>query len=48
MAKDQLGATLSPDENAAIVAFLGALNGEQPKVSYPILPARTKDTPRPQ
>ncbi|QGM98963.1 cytochrome-c peroxidase [Methylocystis parvus] len=48
MAKSQLGATLTPDENAAIVAFLGALTGEQPKVTYPILPARTKDTPRPQ
>lgn len=48
MAKDQLGMTLAPDENAAIVAFLGALTGDQPKVSYPILPARTKDTPRPQ
>lgn len=48
MAKTQLGAALSPDENAAIVAFLNALNGDQPKVAYPILPARTKDTPRPQ
>jgi cytochrome c peroxidase len=48
MAKDQLGATLTPDENAAIVAFLGSLSGDQPKVTYPILPARTKDTPRPQ
>ncbi len=48
MAKDQLGVSLSPDENAAIVAFLGTLSGDQPKVSYPILPARTKDTPRPQ
>ncbi len=48
MAKNQLGATLTPDENAAIVAFLGALTGDQPKVTYPVLPARTKDTPRPQ
>lgn len=48
MAKDQLGVTLAPDENVAIVAFLGALTGDQPKVSYPVLPARTKDTPRPQ
>jgi cytochrome c peroxidase len=48
MAKDQLGVALTPEENGAIVAFLGTLNGEQPKVSYPVLPARTKDTPRPQ
>jgi cytochrome c peroxidase len=48
MAKDQLGVALTPDENGAIVAFLGTLNGEQPKVSYPVLPARTKDTPRPK
>jgi cytochrome c peroxidase len=48
MAKDQLGVTLAPDENAAIVAFLGTLTGDQPKVSYPILPERTKETPRPQ
>lgn len=48
MAKSQLGATLTPDENAAIVAFLGTLTGDQPKVGYPDLPARTKDTPHPQ
>ncbi|PPD40867.1 MAG: cytochrome C peroxidase [Methylocystis sp.] len=48
MAKDQLGVALAPDEDAAIVAFLGTLNGDQPKISYPILPARTNDTPRPQ
>lgn len=48
MAADQLGQKLTPDETTAIVAFLGTLNGEQPKVEYPVLPARTKDTPRPQ
>lgn len=48
MAKDQLGVNLSTDETAAIVAFLGTLNGEQPRVEYPVLPARTNDTPRPQ
>lgn len=48
MAKAQLGATLAPDETAAIVAFLGTLTGDQPKITYPILPPRTKDTPRPQ
>lgn len=48
MAADQLGVTLTADETAAIVAFLGSLTGEQPRVEYPVLPARTKDTPRPQ
>jgi cytochrome c peroxidase len=48
MAKDQLGQTLTADETTAIVAFLGSLNGDQPKVEYPTLPARLKDTPRPQ
>ncbi len=48
MAKDQLGEKLSNDDIKAIVAFLETLNGEQPKVAYPMLPARSKDTPRPQ
>lgn len=48
MAKYQLGQTLSPDETSAIVAFLGTLTGDQPKVQYPILPPTVKDTPRPQ
>jgi cytochrome c peroxidase len=48
MAKDQLNETLTPDETSALVAFLGALTGDQPKVEYPILPPRGKDTPHPQ
>lgn len=48
MAKDQLGETLSREDGGAIVAFLGTLTGEQPKVEYPILPTRMKETPRPQ
>ena len=48
MAKYQLGQTLSADETAAIVAFLGALSGDQPKVVYPVMGASTKDTPHPQ
>ncbi len=48
MAKDQLNETLAGEETAAIVAFLGSLTGDQPKIEYPILPARAKDTPRPQ
>ncbi|MBI1867604.1 MAG: cytochrome-c peroxidase [Methylocystis sp.] len=48
MSVDQLGQKLSQEEIAAITAFLGTLTGEQPSVVYPILPARAKDTPRPQ
>ena len=48
MAKYQLGQTLSADETAAIVAFLGALTGDQPKVVYPVMSASTRDTPHPQ
>jgi cytochrome c peroxidase len=48
MAADQLNETLTPDETGAIVAFLGALTGDQPRIEYPILPPRGKDTPHPQ
>ncbi len=48
MAADQLNETLTPDQTGAIVAFLGALTGDQPKIEYPILPPRGKDTPHPQ
>jgi len=48
MSKTQLGQTLTQDETASIVAFLGSLSGDQPKLVFPTLPARTKDTPRPQ
>jgi cytochrome c peroxidase len=48
MAADQLGQKLAPEETAAIVAFLGSLTGEQPRVDYPVLPPRADGTPRPQ
>ena len=48
MAKYQLGQTLTADETSAIVAFLGTLTGDQPKVQYPIMGASTKAPPRPQ
>jgi cytochrome c peroxidase len=48
MAADQLNETLTPDQTGAIVAFLGALTGDQPRIEYPILPPRGKDTPHPQ
>ena len=31
-----------------ITAFLGSLTGEQPKVTYPILPPSSASTPRPE
>jgi len=48
MAQHQLGQTLPARETQAIVAFLGTLTGEAPKVEYPLLPPRGKETPRPQ
>ncbi len=48
MGKLQLGKTFSADENAAIVAFLKTLTGEQPKFELPVLPPSTDKTPRPK
>jgi cytochrome c peroxidase len=48
MGSSQLGIQLSPGEVDAITAFLGALTGEQPKITYPILPPSVAATPRPQ
>jgi cytochrome c peroxidase len=47
MGSAQLGATLNPDELDKIVAFLGTLTGNQPKVEYPVLPPNSDTTPRP-
>lgn len=47
MAEYQLGVKLSAAENQSIVAFLKTLTGEQPAITYPILPPSTKDTPKP-
>ena len=48
MGTSQLGAQLTPEEIDSIVAFLGALTGEQPKITYPILPPSVAATPRPR
>ena len=48
MSTSQLGTELEDDEVEAIVAFLHTLTGEQPDVSYPILPPSTAVTPRPE
>lgn len=48
MGTSQLGTQLLPGEIDALVAFLGSLTGEQPKIAYPILPPGVVTTPRPQ
>ena len=48
MGTAQMGATLDPDQEASIVAFLDSLTGDMPQVVYPTLPPSTADTPRPQ
>lgn len=48
MAKAQLGQTLTEAETNQIVAFLGSLTGDQPKVSIPQLPASDAKTTRPE
>ncbi|HAB65216.1 MAG TPA: cytochrome C peroxidase, partial [Pseudomonas sp.] len=48
MGDSQLGRTLKEDEVGAIAAFLRSLTGEQPHVAYPVLPASTSNTPRPE
>jgi len=47
MSSAQLGTELTPEQVDDIVAFLGALTGEQPQITHPILPARTDTTPLP-
>lgn len=47
MGDAQLGIKLSPAEVDQITAFLTTLTGDQPKVTYPILPASTAATPKP-
>jgi len=47
MSESQLGTELSDSDADKIVAFLNALTGDMPEVTYPVLPAETHDTPRP-
>jgi cytochrome c peroxidase len=47
MGDAQLGIKLTPAEVDQIVAFLNTLTGDQPKVTYPVLPASTQTTPKP-
>lgn len=48
MGASQLGQKLTEPEEDAIVAFLGTLTGEQPRIEMPILPVRTDTTPLPR
>jgi cytochrome c peroxidase len=47
MGAAQLGEELSEADVVSIVAFLQALTGKMPEVTYPVLPAETAATPRP-
>lgn len=48
MGASQLGHRLTDEEVSAITAFLKSLTGEQPQVTYPILPPSVAATPRPE
>jgi cytochrome c peroxidase len=47
MATSQLGEHLTDDQITKITVFLQSLTGEQPRVTYPILPPSTIETPQP-
>ena len=48
MGASQLGIQLISDDVDKITTFLDGLTGEQPKVTYPVLPPNVGATPRPQ
>ena len=47
MGETQLGTKISDEEASKIATFFGALTGKKPKVDYPMLPASTDKTPKP-
>ena len=47
MGDTQLGLKLSDKEAASIVTFLKTLEGKKPEIVYPVLPASTDKTPKP-
>ncbi len=47
MGRIQLGVNVSDKDAASIETFLKALEGRKPKVDYPMLPASSATTPRP-
>ena len=48
MGTSQLGNELNEEEIEKITAFLQTLTGDQPQVTYPILPQSTEATPPPE
>jgi cytochrome c peroxidase len=48
MGTSRLGTQLSSDDVSKITAFLDSLTGNQPKVTYPVLPPSMGLTPRPR
>src|SRR5512135_1698572 len=48
MGASQLGIQLSSDDIDKIAAFLDGLTGQQPKLTYPVLPPSVGATPQPQ
>ncbi|WP_120497916.1 cytochrome-c peroxidase [Kiloniella sp. EL199] len=47
MAESQLGEEIDEKTTTQLVAFLNSLTGTLPEVIYPVLPAETSSTPRP-
>ena len=47
MGASQLGIELTDEEVNRITAFMRALTGEQPEITYPVLPPSVVTTPRP-
>ena len=47
MGRIQLGMNVSDKDAASIETFLKALDGRKPKVDYPMLPASSASTPKP-
>ncbi|PZU80578.1 MAG: cytochrome C peroxidase [Shinella sp.] len=47
MGTAQLGEELNDEEVTLIVAFLDSLTGKMPEITYPVLPAETDATPKP-
>jgi cytochrome c peroxidase len=47
MGETQLGTKITDEEAAKIATFFQALTGKKPKVEYPMLPASTDKTPKP-
>jgi cytochrome c peroxidase len=48
MGASQLGISLTDEEVDGITIFLGALTGDQPRITVPILPPSVASTPRPR